>query len=426
MAYATAAPGDAIQPAEPPVTPRRAAPPASESPPADGPGNDDGAVVEAKAAEEVEEEGDQDEDEDEPKLKYHRLTGSLSSVYRNGDATSCFLVSGDKMVLRRVDLRSTANEVQILGTHNGNIVSRLQEDPDRLTVSERLVDSVLPTFTNVSRPFGYDYCGFCFPIPDSFAQLQISSLRFLPASDGPTSSPARGPTDPGVASPRTPRQPVLPSTPSNNIFIATSSIDGHVCVASLVDPKDVTLRNFSRPVQAVALSPDFKSDRTYLSGGLAGNLILTTGGKSGVSANANTNSAAAAASGWLSSMGLSANNGRDRILHSGEGAISVIKWSLSGKFVVWANEHGIKIMRTGTKLQSGDADYAWSRIAHVDKPGRPQWEEMAGVWRPRAEWIDEARLEPDEEEVRPAPANGNGVRAASPPKGAAAALRGGG
>jgi hypothetical protein len=95
----------------------------------------------------------------------------------------------------------------------------------------------------------------------------------------------------------------------------------------------------------------------------------------------------------------------------------MIKWSLSGKFVVWANEHGIKIMRTGLKLQGGDADYAWSRIAHVDKPSRPQWEEMASVWRPRAEWIDEARLEPDEDEP-PAPANGNG---ASPSKGAAAA-----
>jgi hypothetical protein len=42
---------------------------------------------------------DEDEEgEDEPKLKYHRLTPNLSSVYRSGDATSCFLVSGDKMV----------------------------------------------------------------------------------------------------------------------------------------------------------------------------------------------------------------------------------------------------------------------------------------------------------------------------------------
>ena len=39
-----------------------------------------------------------DEAEEEPKLKYQRLTPNLSSVYRSGDATSSFLVSGDKMV----------------------------------------------------------------------------------------------------------------------------------------------------------------------------------------------------------------------------------------------------------------------------------------------------------------------------------------
>lgn len=53
------------------------------------------------------EEEDEDEDE-EPKLKYARLTPHLGAVYRNGDATSSFLVAGDKMVI---------------GSHNGNIVS---------------------------------------------------------------------------------------------------------------------------------------------------------------------------------------------------------------------------------------------------------------------------------------------------------------
>lgn len=159
------------------------------------------------------------------------------------------------------------------------------------------------------------------------------------------------------------------------------------------------LRNFARPVQAVALSPDYKNDKNYLSGGLAGNLILTNGGKSGVSANANTTSAAAAASGWLSSIGIGGNTGRDTILHSGEGSISAIKWSLSGKFVVWVNEQGIKIMRSDIKLDSENADYAWKRIAHVDRPYRAQWEEMAGVWKARVEWINEGNLEPDEEDI---------------------------
>jgi hypothetical protein len=46
------------------------------------------------------EESDDDEDdtEEEPKLKYTRLTSSLGPVYRNGDATSAFMVAGDKMV----------------------------------------------------------------------------------------------------------------------------------------------------------------------------------------------------------------------------------------------------------------------------------------------------------------------------------------
>lgn len=47
---------------------------------------------------ETDEEEDEEEEEAEPKLKYERLTGTIASVYRNGDATSCFLVAADKMV----------------------------------------------------------------------------------------------------------------------------------------------------------------------------------------------------------------------------------------------------------------------------------------------------------------------------------------
>jgi hypothetical protein len=67
---------------------------------------------------------EEDEDDDEPKLKYARLTSHLSSVYRNGDATSAFLVAGDKMVgfPRRTCLTAILNNAQFIGTHNGNIV----------------------------------------------------------------------------------------------------------------------------------------------------------------------------------------------------------------------------------------------------------------------------------------------------------------
>lgn len=202
----------------------------------------------------------------------------------------------------------------------------------------------------------------------------------------------------GSPSPRTLKQPPVPLTPSNSIHIGSSSIDGKVCVASLVDPKDILLRNFGRPVQSIAMSPEYKNDRSYLSGGLAGNLILSTGGRSGTSSTTNAHGgAAASASGWLGSIGLGTNTGKDMILHSGEGAISTIKWSLSGLYVVWVNEQGIKIMRSNLLLEAGETEFSWKRISHIDHPNYPGWDEMAGVWKAHVEWIDENGLESDDD-----------------------------
>ncbi|KAK0650344.1 Vacuolar protein sorting-associated protein 41-like protein [Lasiodiplodia hormozganensis] len=316
-----------------------------------------------------EDEDDSEDDDDEPKLKYDRLTSTLGSVYRNGDATSAFIVGGDKM---------------IIGTHNGNI--NVLSMPSFQSLRFYHAHSASVTSVSIS------------PFPPPLPDLRVEPVTRI--STEPIPPPERRSTAAStVSSPpsRTPRQPPLPATPSNSIFVATSSIDGHVCVSSLVDQRDVTLRNFRRPINSVALSPEYKSDRSYLSGGLAGNLILTQGGRPGVSAEANTNSAAAAASGWLGSIGLGANTGRDTILHSGEGSISSIKWSLSGRYVAWTNEQGIKIMRSNLKLEGIDSDFAWRRIAHVDRPFHGQWEDMASVWKARIEWIDENNLEPDDD-----------------------------
>jgi len=143
-------------------------------------------------------------------------------------------------------------------------------------------------------------------------------------------------------------------------------------------------------------------------------LIVTVGGKAGVSANANTNSAAAAASGWLGSIGLGSNTGKDTVLHAGEGAISMIKFSRTAKYVVWVNEHGIKLMRSHLKLESVDADHAWKRIAHIDRPSPSKWDDMANVWKPSVEWVNDKNLEPDEDRNIEA----NGKNTASPSKNA--------
>jgi hypothetical protein len=182
-------------------------------------------------------------------------------------------------------------------------------------------------------------------------------------------------------------------------------MDGHVCVSSLVDPKDVMLRNYARPVQTVALSPNYKNDRTYLSGGMAGQLILTVGGRTGVSTDANTNSAAASASGWLGAIGLGGNTGSDKVLHSGEGNISTIKWSTSGKYVMWTNEEGTKVMRSSIGLESTQMELAWKRIAHVPRPNRRTWEDMSGVWKAHAQWVDDRFMEDPVEDVVPSNPN---------------------
>ncbi|KAL5408660.1 hypothetical protein PMIN03_006427 [Paraphaeosphaeria minitans] len=320
----------------------------------------------AHASESEDDDEDEDEADEEPKLKYTRLTSSLAPVYRNGDATSTFLVAGDKM---------------IVGSHNGNI--------HILTV---------PTFQPLrnynAHPSASVTALSVSPFPPPIASLQSNSpSRSIITPETPPRPP------PGQA-PRMPRQqPLVPAIPSNQIYIASASIDGHVCVSSLVDPKDVTLRNFARPVQAVALSPEYKSDRQYLSGGLAGELILTTGGQAGVRSNANTSHASHAAQGWLGAIGLGGNSGKDNMLHSGEGTISTIKWSLSGKFVAWANEHGIRIMRTNLHLEGNDSDAAWKRIGFIEKPNRKIWEEMAGVWKARLEWVDDRQLESDDDAI---------------------------
>lgn len=49
---------------------------------------------------ESDDESEEEEEEDEPRLKYGSLTKSVGALYRNGDATSTFLLSGDKMVFR--------------------------------------------------------------------------------------------------------------------------------------------------------------------------------------------------------------------------------------------------------------------------------------------------------------------------------------
>ncbi|KAF7510213.1 hypothetical protein GJ744_006909 [Endocarpon pusillum] len=319
----------------------------------------------ASASVQDEEDGEEDDEEEEPRLKYATVSKRLSSVYRNGDAISAFLVGGDKM---------------IVGTHNGNIHALSLPSFQSLRVYRAHSASI--SAVSIS------------PFPPPLPLPRTDNVNKLASETRPHSTRTFSGSS---AKQQSPKPFAIAATPSNSIYIGTASIDGNICISSLVDAKDVQLRNFGRPVQAVALSPEYKSDRNYLSGGQAGSLILTTGGQAGKSANANLGGAAAAAQGWLGAVGLGSHSGTDKVLHSGEGVISTIKWSLSGKYVLWVNEHGMKLMRSNLHLNSAEVGSEWKRLSHIDRPSRQGWDDMAGVWKARAEWVNRGNLEMDDE-----------------------------
>lgn len=62
------------------------------------PKGSNGRMAAAQEDQESETTEEEEEEDEEPRLKYASLTRHLKPVYRNGDATSAFIVGGDKMV----------------------------------------------------------------------------------------------------------------------------------------------------------------------------------------------------------------------------------------------------------------------------------------------------------------------------------------
>ncbi|KAI5290804.1 Vacuolar protein sorting-associated protein 41, partial [Ascosphaera aggregata] len=306
------------------------------------------------------EDEDSEEEDEEPWFKYHSVSKDIRSIYRNGDAASCLVTSGDKM---HVISATTFEVIRSYRAHRATVTSiSISPFPHSTVVSNSPAKHALGTLDEGT------------PSSDSASMFSTRSVGTVAGSR------------------MTARQY---ATPSGTIYVASSSVEGNVCVASLLDAKDVMLRNFGRPVHTVALSPNYSRDRTFLSGGTSGSLVLTVGGRIGGKSDATIlGTGLASTSGWLNSLGLTANHGKDIVLHSGEGTINAIKWSQSGKYVMWVNEEGIKVMRSNISLGTQAAELAWTRLSHIDRPTLPDWDDMAGSWKARAEWIDKDSLEP--------------------------------
>ena len=97
------------------------------------------------------------------------------------------------------------------------------------------------------------------------------------------------------------------------MYVRSSLIDislGQVVIHSLNTPESYSF-DYKRPMRSVALEPNFsrRGTRSFVCGGLAGNLILHE-------------------KGWFGH--------RETVLHNGEGPIWQVRWR--GTLIAWAND----------------------------------------------------------------------------------------
>jgi WD40 repeat protein len=169
--------------------------------------------------EEEDEEGDSsdEENEDEPELKYERVGGDIAKVVR-GDLVSAFCV-GSKLIVHPEGLILT----QAIGSHNGKI-------------------------------YLFDLKG------NEIKRVKAHTASVSDLSIDKTSE-----------------------------YLASSSIEGLQSVGKLIlgkvivqalELKENNIIDFKRPVRCVALDPDYakSSSRRVVSGGMAGQLIMSEKG----------------------------------------------------------------------------------------------------------------------------------------------------
>lgn len=62
---------------------------------------------------------------------------------------------------------------------------------------------------------------------------------------------------------------------TDGTYLGSASMDGLVVVMNINDEKDISGHDFQRPVHSVALDPNYKLTKAYISGGMAGDVVLS-------------------------------------------------------------------------------------------------------------------------------------------------------
>lgn len=125
-------------------------------------------------------------------------------------------------------------------------------------------------------------------------------------------------------------------------YVASASMDGRVVVSSITDPTDIVASDFHRPVHTVALDPNYKSSKIFISGGMAGDVILSE-------------------KGWL-------GNRSDTVIQHSEDPVTAVYW-LEG-LIICLDESGINVF----------GQHSREVLLHIDRPaGSPR----ADLYKPR-------------------------------------------
>lgn len=138
---------------------------------------------------------------------------------------------------------------------------------------------------------------------------------------------------------------VLALATDNGHYIASASMDGTVVIGSITDPKDIMASDFHRPVHTVALDPNYKASKSFLSGGMAGDVILSERG-------------------WL-------GNRSDTVLQHSEDPVTAVYW-LDNGVIICLDESGISFYNQHSKDKK--------RIFHIP---RPEDSPRADLYKPR-------------------------------------------
>ncbi|GAA5823614.1 hypothetical protein JCM5353_005076 [Sporobolomyces roseus] len=134
-------------------------------------------------------------------------------------------------------------------------------------------------------------------------------------------------------------------------FVASASMDGKVAIHSFTS-NEAHVFDLQRPMRCVALEPNFskRSTRQFVSGGMAGSLILSE-------------------KGWLGH--------KETVLYSGEGPIWTTEWR--GTLIAWASDAGIRIYDTASS----------QRITYI---ARPEDSPRADLFKCSLHWTNDHTL----------------------------------